>query len=315
MRARRFQINRRSFLTTAAPFALSLPVTARAQVLIERGGFGDQELPLVRERLLKQVNTERSAAGLGELQLDDLASTVATKHAHEMVEGSFLSHWGLDGSKPYQRYSFAGGTAAVQENCSSADDIESISPLRIFDDLRDMHQSMLDETPPNDGHRRTILNPFHTHVGFGAALKSHSLRLDEIYLARYVKLDPVVAEANPGATIVVSGHLINTKHFLNEIAVFYEPPLKPPDISWLRVLRSVSFPDDVVRLRPRVSDELVYSDGSHGDFDWNHRGWFHARVKLYKPDPGVYTIVCMIRRVPRDKGFPGGQVCVRSVTS
>src|SRR5215471_8005215 len=208
MSARRFRIDRRSFLMAAAPFALSLPIAARAQTLFERGGFDDEQLPLVRERLLQQVNTERLAAGLGELQLDDLASTIATKHAHEMVQESFLSHWGLDGSKPYQRYSLAGGSAAVQENCSAAEDIESISPLRIFDDLRDMHQSMIDETPPNNGHRRTILDPFHTHVGFGAALKGHSLRLDEIYLARYVHMDRVVAEAKPGSAIVLSGRLL-----------------------------------------------------------------------------------------------------------
>jgi len=298
----------------AAPFALSLPIAARAQTLFERGGFDDEQLPLVRERLLQQVNTERLAAGLGELQLDDLASTIATKHAHEMVQESFLSHWGLDGSKPYQRYSLAGGSAAVQENCSAAEDIESISPLRIFDDLRDMHQSMIDETPPNNGHRKTILDPFHTQVGFGAALKGHSLRLDEIYLARYVHMDRVVAEAKPGSAIVLSGRLLNTKHFLNEIDVFYEPPFKP-DIGWLRVPRSVSFPDEVMRLRPRAPEGTLYADGSHGNFDWDHNGWFRARVTLYKPDPGIYTIVCMVRRVPGDKAFAGAQVCSRSVQS
>ena len=310
--SRSTKTDRRSFLKRGGPFLLSLPLAARAQTLFERGGFDDEQLPLVRERLLQQVNNDRLAAGLSELQLDDLASTVATKHAHEMVQEGFLSHWGLDGFKPYQRYSLAGGTAAVQENCSSAENIESISPLRIFDDLRDMHQSMLSEAPPNDGHRKTILDPFHTHVGFGAALKGHSLRLDEMYLARYVQMDTVVTDAKPGATIVVSGRLLNTKHFLSEIAVYYDPPAKPPDIAWLRVLRSVSFPDDVMRLRPRAPEGTLYSNGTRGDFEWDHQGWFRARVKLYKPDPGIYTIVCIVRRVPSDKGFPGAQVCIRS---
>src|SRR5215831_845421 len=315
MSARRFRINRRSFVTTAAPFALSLPIAARAQTLFERGGFNDEQLPLARERLLKQVNTERLAAGLGALQLDDLASTVATRHAHEMVEEGFLSHWGLDGSTPYQRYSFAGGTEAIQENCSAAENIESISPLLIFDDLRDMHQSMIDEAPPHDGHRKTILDPFHTHVGFGAALKGHSLRLDEIYLARYAKLEPAVTEAKPGDTITVSGKLLNPSHFVTEIDVFYEPPFKPPDISWLRVTRSVYYPDDVKRLRPRLGGDYRYLDGSSGDFDWDRTGRFHVRVKLSRPDPGIYTIVFMIRRVRTEKGFPGAEVCVRSVTT
>ena len=283
---------------------------ARAQTLIERGRFTDEQLPLAREQLLNQLNAERSSAGLNELKLDDLACAVANQHARDMATGGFLSHWGSDGRKPYHRYSFAGGTAAIQENCSAAEGLSSISPVPVLNDLHDMHDSMLHETPPDDGHRKTILFPFHTHVGFGIALNSRSLRLDELYLARYVELDPIVAEAKPGSTIVLAGRLLNTRHFLTEVDVFYEPPPKPPDIFWLRVPRSVSLPADYVALRPRAPDGLTYTDGSHGDFEWRVDGRFRARVKLYKTEPGIYTIVCMVRRVPSDKGFPGAQVCI-----
>lgn len=294
------------------PFAISLPAMARAQVFIERGRFTDEQLPLARERLLQQVNADRAAANLNALKLDELACTVANGHARDMATGVFLSHWGSDGRKPYQRYSLAGGTAAVQENCSSAEDISSVTPNSVFDDLRDMHQSMLDEQPPHDGHRKTILDPYHTHVGFGVALNSRSLRLDELYLARYIQLDPLVTEARPGSTIRVSGRLLNASHFVNEIDVFYEPLPTPPDYFWLRTPRSVSFPDDVVQLRPRALDGMIYADGGHGDFDWDHQGKFRANVKLSRKEPGVYTIVCMVRRVPSDKGFPGAQACVIS---
>ena len=67
-------IDRRSFLITATPFALSLPSLARAQTLMERGRFSDEQLPLAREQLLQIVNAERVGAGLNQLQLDDLAS-------------------------------------------------------------------------------------------------------------------------------------------------------------------------------------------------------------------------------------------------
>src|SRR5436853_3395717 len=137
----RFILDRRSFLATATPFALSLPGLARAQGLMERGRFDDEQLPLAREQLLNQLNAERSSAGLNELKLDDLACAVANQHARDMATGGFLSHWGADGRKPYHRYSFAGGTAAIQENCSAAEDIQSISPVRVLNDLRDMHES------------------------------------------------------------------------------------------------------------------------------------------------------------------------------
>src|SRR5438270_7780812 len=229
----RFIIDRRSFLTTATPFALSLPSLARAQTLMERGRFTDEQLPLAREQLLNQLNAERSSAGLNELKLDDLACAVANQHARDMATGGFLSHWGSDGRKPYHRYSLAGGTAAIQENCSAAESIQSITPTPVLNDLRDMHESMLNEVPPDDGHRKTILFPFHTHVGFGIALNGHSLRLDELYLSRYVELDPIVTEAKPGSTIAFSGRLLNATHFLTEIAVYYEPVPKAPHICWL----------------------------------------------------------------------------------
>ena len=304
------KIGRRSFITLATPFALSWPAITRAQILAERGRFDDEQLPLAREQLLHQLNAERSARGLSELKLDELACNVANEHARDMAKRQFLSHWGSDGSKPYQRYSLAGGTSATQENCSAADDIESVSPMRVLEDLHDMHESMLNEEPPHDGHRKTILDPFHTHVGFGIALNSRSVRLDELYLARYVQLDPIASEARPRARIRLQGRLLNPRHFLNEIDIFFEPLPTPPDISWLRTLRSVSYPDDVVRLRPRLPRGMIYTDGESGDFDWDSSGTFRANLTLAKTEPGIYTIVCMVRRVFSDKAFPGGQVCV-----
>jgi uncharacterized protein YkwD len=304
------KLTRRSFVAAAAPFALSLPNLAQAQVFVDRGRFNDEQLPVAREQLLKQLNAERAAAGLSELKLDELACQVANEHARDMVNGNFLSHWGSDGRKPFHRYGFAGGTAAVQENCSAADDIESVSPPRVLNDLHDMHESMLNEVPPHDGHRKTILDPFHTHVGFGIALNNRSLRLDELYLARYIQIDAVAKEAKPGSTIHIRGRLLNPSHFVNEIDVFYEPPPKPPDIFWLRVPRSVSFSDDVVRMRPRTLDGLIYTDGTRGDFDWDRRGQFRANIKLFRNEPGIYTILLMVRRLPTDRGFPGAQVCI-----
>jgi uncharacterized protein YkwD len=306
------KINRRSFITLATPFGLSLPAVVRGQVFVERGRFTDEQLPLAREQLLNQVNADRAAANLSELQLDDLACSVANDHAHDMVTGDFLSHWGSDGRKPFHRYGLAGGTAAVQENCSAASDIESVSPPRVLKDLHDMHESMLNEVPPNDGHRKTILDPFHTHVGFGIALNSRSLRLDELYLAQYIQINPVMTTAKPRSNIKMSGRLLNPKHFINEIDIYYEPPPKPPDISWLRTPRSVSLSNDVVRLRPKALEGMLYSDGTRGDFDWDHRGRFTASIKLFRDEPGIYTIVCFVRRVPTDKGFPGAQVCIVS---
>jgi len=308
----RHGITRRSFLQTTAAFGFGLGAIARGQFPIERGQFTEADIPSAREQLLKQVNAERLSAGLSQLQLDDLACRVASEHALDMVKGEFLSHWGRDGRKFYHRYSFAGGIDAAQENASAAEYIQSVVPRSVVQDLREMHISMLEETPPNDGHRQTILFPHHTHVGFGVALQGHSLRLDELYLARYLHIDPVVRRAKPKSTVVVSGKLLNPAHFLNQVDVFYEPLPTPPALDWLRTPRPVALPDVYVTLRPKAPAGTRYDDGGRGEYDWNHDGKFRVPAKLFKDEPGIYTIVFWVRRVPQDKGFPGAEVCILS---
>ena len=155
-------------------------------------GFAKPEFPAMANHLLNQVNLERVDAGVKPLKLDALACTVAEKHATEMARNNFLSHWGLDGRKPYHRYSFAGGVEAIQENDGAIDTSTPIDSAEVPIHLMSMHRAMHDEVAPDDGHRKAILNPVHTHVGFGYADYGFSVRLCELYIARYVAIDPYV---------------------------------------------------------------------------------------------------------------------------
>jgi uncharacterized protein YkwD len=304
-------INRRLFLKVGAAFAL-MPAAASGQIPIERGRFNEDDLPLVRNRLLELVNTERSQAGLSALELDDLACKVANDHARDMATGRFLSHWGRDGRKPYQRYSFAGGIDAIQENVSAADNILSVTPNGVAGDLVDMHATMFGETPPNDGHRQAILASQHTHAGFGIALNGHSLRLSELYVSRYIEVNPFPRQAKRQATVVLTGKLLNPKHFLHEVDVFYEPLPTPPAADWLRTPRGYALPDEYVGLRPQAPHGAHYGDGSTGDYEWNSNGKFRVPAKLSRDVPGIYTIVFWLRRVPADKAFPAAEICIRA---
>ncbi len=301
-------IGRRSFLKTA-PFALGLVSVIRGQAPIERGQFSESDIPLARERLLEMVNMERSKAGLSSLQLDDLACKVASEHALDMAKADFLSHWGSDGLKPYQRYSFAGGTEAVQENVSSADGIQSLTSTGVLKDLRDMHQAMIEEVPPNNGHRKTILFPRHTHVGFGIAMEGRRVRLDELYLSRYVKIEPLPRQARTKTTIVLRGQLY-MKHFLNGVEVFYEPLPLPPDIRWLRERRSYGMPEPTEKLLPRLPDGMSHPDGGNGSIEIDSSNRFHVRVRLSK-QPGINTLVVWIKAGPPGSAFPAAQICIR----
>ena len=302
-------INRRAFLKTSAAFAL-VPSIVSAQIPIERGRFNEADLPLARNRLLDLVNTGRAQAGLAKLELDDLACKVANDHARDMATNQFLSHWGSNGLKPYQRYSFAGGIDAIQENVSAADNIRSLTPNAVEDDLADMHNVMFSETPPNDGHRQAILASQHTHVGFGIALNGHSLRLAELYASRYLEVEPLPRQAKQNTTVVIKGRLLNPNHFLHEVDVFFEPLPATPSADWLRTPRGYALPDDYVGLRPKAPHGAHYSDGSTGDYEWGN-GKFRVSAKLSRDVPGIYTIVFWLRRVPADKAFPAAEICIR----
>ena len=303
-------ITRRSFLKSSSSFALGLRAVARGQIPIERGQFSEIDIPAAREQLLTQVNAERVRAGLNLLELDDLACKVASEHARDMVTREFLSHWGSDGRKPYHRYSFAGGTDALRENVSSADNIQSLTRAGVLRDLYAMHQSMIDEVPPNDGHRKAILFPWQTHVGFGLAMKGRSLRLDELYLARYVQIDPIPRQVRINTRMLFKGKLLHLNHLLNGVEVYYEPLPSPPAIEWLRQLRSYGMPEVIDRLRPRLPDVLFYPDGGHGSIEIDSSNRFHVRVSLSK-EPGINTIMVWIKTGQTATAFPAAQICIR----
>lgn len=305
----RIQIDRRSFIKGAAPFALGLHAIVRAQVPLERGRFNEDDVRLAREQLLRMVNEERSQAGLNKLELDDLACNVAREHALDMAKGEFLSHWGSDGRKPYHRYSFAGGTDAVQENASAADNIQSLAPTGVLKDLHDMHLSMLNEKPPNDGHRRTILFPVHTHVGFGIALQGFHLRLAELYVAKYVRVDPIPQRVKPKQSVLFSGRVLNPENELAGVDVYYEPLPTPPQIEWLRVARSYGMPDERESFQPRLPAGLLYTDGTKGEIEMLAGRNFRVRVPLSRI-PGINTIMVWLSKGENGVPFPASQICV-----
>jgi len=266
----------------------------------------------LRGNLLQLINEERAVEKVPELKLDDLATRVATAHAEEMAKGEFVSHWGLTGLKPYQRYSLAGGYHATQENVSAADNTWSNKFADLKQDTSYLHVRLYQEQPPNDGHRKTILAPQHTHVGFGIALEKLRLRVVELFVSKYVEFKPSTPVAKPRETIEIAGQMIRSNFYLNTIEVFYEPLPVAPEKDWLREVRSYSLPDESEVFRPKLSPPLMYADRRDGTIEVAPDLSFRVSVQLYKNTPGIYTIVCWVRRSRSEKAFPVTGLCVRA---
>ena len=304
-----YLIRRRQFLANLSGLA-AWPVTR--ELAWRHSNDLQKKFDEIRKNLLQLINEEREVEKVPKLEIDELATTVATHHAEDMANGEFASHWGRDGLKPYQRYSFAGGYHATQENVSSADSTWSPKLEDLKQDTAYLHVRLYQETPPNDGHRKAILGPHNTHVGFGLALNKLRLRVVELFVSKHVKLEPVSQSARPGAEFYLAGRLLKSSYLLNAIEVFYEPLPTPPEISWLRQRRSYGLPDESKLLKPILPPPYLYADKVPGVVAVDSNGTFRTPVKLFKNAPGIYTIVCWVRRNRDEKPFPATELCIRA---
>ncbi|MEK6320490.1 MAG: CAP domain-containing protein [Acidobacteriota bacterium] len=302
---------RRFFLSTAAsPFAFWLASARRHEAALIRQQLGKDDIAQFRNDLLKLVNSERALAGASSLAIDDLACLVADQHALDMARGKFLSHWGKDGRKPYHRYSAAGAVHPVQENVSAASNLESPTSKYIGITLGQMHMQMYAEVPPNDGHRRTILTPQHTHAGFGIALVDRDLRLVELYVGKHIHLEPYQTQAKRKTTVQLKGKLLNPGYQISYAEVFFEPPPLPPGVDWLREPRAYSLPDKYKTIRLIAPQRAVYADGVQGEIEIASQGRFRMPVQLYMNEPGVYTVVIWLSDKDGRKKFGATNICI-----
>jgi uncharacterized protein YkwD len=159
--------------------------------------------------VLGVINRDRKKAGLTPVVLDDAASNGGLRHARDMAKKGFTGHIGSDGSTPEQRYSEAGGSDFAQENSACLfDTVERpLDPTPRFDraKLAALHGMFMAEVPPNDGHRRNVLNPMHHRVGIGLAqpLNVPQPCLTQEFVDDYGDYEPLRRDAN--GTLRVAG--------------------------------------------------------------------------------------------------------------
>jgi hypothetical protein len=89
--------------TLIAVFVFHFPST-NTQVSVET----------LKQYALKKINEDRANFNLPPVQLSDNYATQA--HADELLKTETLSHWTLDGMKPYMRYSMYYGNDNVVQN-------------------------------------------------------------------------------------------------------------------------------------------------------------------------------------------------------
>lgn len=290
------------FFALAVAVAVSFPANA-----------GDGPRDEVRRRLLDRINADRADAGLEPVKIDLDASAVADRYCGLQIEAGTRGHVSLDGMSPFMRYSRARIEGHVLENLAAWSSREVI-PLELIPKMAERsHEEMISEVPPDDGHRRAILDPWVNHVGIGVAWGGGEVRVAEVFFRRYLEWTRVDRRVEPGKTSSYRGRLLDPESRVERVTVHYEP--FPYRLSRERANRveSYALPDEWIRLEqkrePSPLDAAIRHDGGEKP-RFSVDGDELSFDVPYSNGRGIYTIVVWVRPPGSSSSVPATNLAV-----
>ena len=161
-----------------------------------------------RIEMVAAVNEDRGRHGLPAVALDSLATVVAQSHAEEMAAGGWLSHFTAAGLAPYERFAAAGGTGHVLENVfRSQERSRTQLPAEVIwerFDIREAEGWLM----ASEGHRKTILDRWHSRIGVGIALDARrgAVYVVQEFVTAAATIEPP-GRVLPGQEAAVSGRM------------------------------------------------------------------------------------------------------------
>ena len=175
--------------------------------------------------MLELINKARAQAGVPEVILGD--NVAAQLHAESSLANCVSGHWGVDGLKPYMRYSLAGGNQSNAENGSGLDYcIDSSDGYRALGSIESEVREAMGGWMGSPGHRRNLLEPWHKKVNIGLAWDRYNFTAYQHFEGDYVRYDSLPQIHN--GTLLFSGRAINELRFSSKeelgVQLFYDPP-------------------------------------------------------------------------------------------
>ena len=178
--------------------------------------------------MLELINTERKKAGLNPVILGD--NIAAQLHAESALENCFSSHWGIDGLKPYMRYSLAGGYQSNGENGSGSDYcIKAPDGYSANSSISVEIDEVMDSWMNSSGHRRNLLDPSHRKVNIGIVWDRYNTLMYQHFEGDYVEYDRLPTITN--GVLSLSGQTKNGVRFGENrdlgIQIYHDAPPHP----------------------------------------------------------------------------------------
>lgn len=213
--------------------------------------------------MLNLINEDRRKNSLPPVALGSNSASQA--HAEMALRESLTGHWGLDGLKPYMRYTQVGGTNYEAENVSGP--AEALKPgvtyqTKAPEQLLQEAETGLMNSP---GHRRNILNPSHKRVNLGIACSNAVCAVDQQFEGDYVQF-----EGKPGfdgGTLAFAGRM--TGFTLSGVQIWYDPLPEPITADQIRATRCYSGGTPIAFLRDPPAPGTYYTDAT-SSYSWDY---------------------------------------------
>jgi uncharacterized protein YkwD len=250
------------------------------------GGYPND---VVKEGIFERINRDRLLAGLLPVAWDEAASRVADAFCAQQVREATRGHFLMDGVPPYARTAIAGVFGAQAENSVSwvttaGSFTEPSLRLALMG-----HQEMMDEKPPQDGHRRTILDPDATHVGVGYASANGRFQMSQEFLTRGLERLKLVGRESSRLAVRFEGKTLPNWR-LEFVTIAREPAPTPLTQEEATGRTSYSYPRPTIAYVPEGTSLIRVSETDTQD---KIRFWSNKEFSFsFAPDrPGLYTFV------------------------
>ena len=227
--------------------------------------------------MLELINAERAKVGVDSVVLGD--NIAAQLHAEAALENCFASHWGIDGLKPYMRYSLAGGYQSNGENGSGSDYcIKGSDGYRAIQNINTEIREAMEGWMDSPGHRRNILDRWHKKVNIGLAWDRYNFLAYQHFEGDYIEYDELPSIEN--GVLRLSGRTKNGSRVSGDsdlgVQIYYDQP--PHSLSRGQVTRTYCYDGgrQIGALRKPLTG-----------------GWFYEEdefTKSYKPCPDPYDV-------------------------
>lgn len=244
-----------------------------------------------KRALFERINADRRAAGLEPVAYSLLAAKVGDAFCADAARNGTMGHWDLAGRAPYQRWGEAGGVDYHAQNFGAVTRVGAAITEPVAELLVDSHARMMAETPPDDGHRRTILDPTWTHVGIGVARVAGEFRMTEEFSRQVLDWVELPAGPLPAGKGAAFGAKLPRGWEVGGVDISFERPPDPLSRAEIARRTSYGYPLAVRVLSPFPGPGLRWASGASGDFGVASNGRFGFTVPLDRGPGNYYVLV------------------------